>query len=182
VKATEDDLKALMLRGLDGDGGAHRQLLGCLAVLLRAYYGRRLTDPADVEDLVQETLIAVHSRRASYDRHQPLTPWVYAMARYKMIDHLRRARRRRAAPLEAAHEMAGDDAAAAATAGLDLERLMSSLPARQRDAIRFVKIDGLSVSEAALRSGQSEASIKVGVHRGLKALMARVRGERTDAN
>lgn len=184
MTATENGLKALMLRGLDGDAGAHRELLGGLALLLRGYYRRQLGGAsADVEDLVQETLIAVHTRRASYDSHQPLTPWVFAMARYKLIDHFRRGAHRRSAPLDDALEMAVDgDLAEAATAGYDLERLMALLPDRQRDAIRSIKIDGLSVSEAAKLSGQSESSVKVGVHRGMKALMARVRERAANAD
>lgn len=183
MTASEDRLKALMLRGLDGDASAHRELLSNLAGLLRAFYARRMgREAVEVEDLVQETLIAVHTRRISYSRNQPLTPWVYAMARYKLIDHLRRSRHRVTEPLEAANDVAEGDAAGAATAATDLERLMGELPAKQRDAIRFVRIEGLSVAEAARRSGQSESAIKVGIHRGVKALMARVRGDSTDAD
>lgn len=183
MTATEDRLKALMLRGLDGDAGAHRELLSILASLLRAFYGRRMgRDSVDLEDLVQETLIAVHTRRASYSPTQPFTPWAYAMARYKLIDYLRRRSYRVTAPLDVAHDAVEPDVSEAATAGADLERLMSELPSKQRDAIRFVKLQGLSVAEAAQLSGQSESAIKVGIHRGLKALMARVRGGSADAD
>jgi RNA polymerase sigma-70 factor (ECF subfamily) len=167
VTTTEDRLKALMLRGLDGDAGAHRELLSMLASLLRAFYARRM---------------AVHTRRASYSPTQPFTPWAYAMARYKLVDHLRRRSYRVTAPLDVAHDAVEPDVSEAATAGADLERLMSELPAKQRDAIRFVKLQGLSVAEAAQLSGQSESAIKVGIHRGLKALMARVRGGSADAD
>jgi RNA polymerase sigma-70 factor, ECF subfamily len=183
VTASEDGLKALMLRGLDGDAGAHRELLGHLAILLRAFYARRMgREAVDLEDLVQETLVAVHTRRMTFSREQLLTPWVYAVARYKLIDHLRRGRHRVTEPLEAAYDVAEPDAADAATAGADLARLMAALPAKQRDAIRFVKVEGLSVAEAAVRSGQSESAIKVGIHRGLKVLMKRVRGGAVDAD
>ena len=183
MTATEDRLKALMLRGLNGDSGAHRELLSILASLLRAFYRRRMgRDFADLEDLVQETLIAVHTRRASYSPAQPFTPWAYAIARYKLVDYLRRRSYRVTVPLEVAHEVVEPDVTNAATAGADLERLMSELPAKQRDAIRFVKLQGLSVAEAAQLSGQSESAIKVGIHRGLKALMARVRGGSSDAD
>ena len=172
-----------MLRGLDGDAGAHRELLGHLATLLRGFYARRMgREAVDLEDLVQETLVAVHTRRMTFRRDQLLTPWVYAMARYKLIDHQRRGRHRVTEPIEAAYDVAEADATEAATAGADLDRLMAALPAKQRDAIRFVKVQGLSVAEAALRSGQSESAIKVGIHRGLKVLMARVRGGTIDAD
>lgn len=177
MTAVEDRLKSLMLRGLDGDAAAQRDLLGELARLLRRYYARRLGhETADLEDLVQETLIAVHTRRASYDRAQPFTAWAYAMARYKLIDHYRRRRTRMAVPLEDAGALFAPDDTAQATAGRDVERLLGELPAKQSEAIRLTRIEGLSVAEAAERSGQSESSVKVGVHRGLKTLMARLRG------
>ena len=92
----ETQLKRLMLRGLDGDANAHRRLLSLLSERLRAYYSHRMASAhADVEDLVQETLLAVHLRRASYDRGQPFTAWAFAIARYKLIDHWRR---RKSAP------------------------------------------------------------------------------------
>ena len=176
VTTSEDGLKALMLQGLDGDAAAHARLLSDLARLLRAYFVRRLyNDPAEAEDLVQETLIAVHTRRVSFDRSQPFTPWAYAMARYKLIDHLRRTRRRPSVPLEDAGVLLAPEDTAQATAGADLDRLMADLPEKQRAAIRHTKLDGLSVAETAALTGQSEVSVKVGVHRGLKSLMARIR-------
>lgn len=176
MTASEDSLKTLMLQGLDGDAAAHGRLLSDLSKLLRAYFVRRLfNDPAEAEDLVQETLIAVHTRRLSFDRTQPFTPWAYAMARYKLIDHLRRTRRRVAVPLEDAGVLLAPEDTSHATAGADLDRLMADLPEKQRAAIRHTKLDGLSVAETAELTGQSEVSVKVGVHRGLKSLMARVR-------
>ncbi|WP_374570544.1 sigma-70 family RNA polymerase sigma factor [Phenylobacterium sp.] len=178
MTAVEDRLKSLMLRGLDGDAAAQRELLSELARLLRRYYARRLGDEtADLEDLVQETLIAVHVRRASYDRAQPFTAWAYAMARYKLIDHYRRRRTRRAVPLEDAGALFAPEDTEAATAGADVDRLLGELPPKQQEAIRLTRLEGLSVAEAAERSGQSESSVKVGVHRGLKTLMARLRGD-----
>jgi RNA polymerase sigma-70 factor, ECF subfamily len=176
VRAIEDHLKGLMLRGLDGDETAHRQLLIELAAILRGYFGRTARSArADVEDLVQETLIAVHTRRESYDTTQPFTPWAFAMARYKRIDHFRRSRIRAAAPLTDLDRRHGVDDSAAVEAAFDIEHLMVELPPREREAIRYVKLEGLSVAEAALRSGISEAYVKVSVHRGLRKLMARVR-------
>src|SRR5579862_1946228 len=95
----EAQLKSWMLGGLDGDAAAHSALLHALVPLLHSFFRRRLDGPnEDVEDLVQETLIAVHTRRASYDRARPFTAWLYAVARYRMIDHCRR--RRLTVPLE----------------------------------------------------------------------------------
>jgi RNA polymerase sigma-70 factor, ECF subfamily len=183
VAATEERLKALMLQTLDGDTGAYRSLLAELATLVRNYFARRIGwDGPDLEDPVQETLMAVHTRRESYSRAEPFTPWLYAMARYKLIDHLRWSRRRLTEPLEAASNVEDQDVFAASMAGADLERLMGGLPAQQRETLRQVKIEGLSVAEAAVRTGQSAASVRVSVHRGLKTLMAHVRGGIVDAH
>jgi RNA polymerase sigma-70 factor, ECF subfamily len=179
LNEAETDLKALMLAGLNGDAAAYRRVLSMLAGLLRAYFRRRLSGGSDAEDLVQETLIAVHSKRHTFDRDMALTPWVYAIARYKLIDHLRR---RSVTGIQVPIEDA--DAALSATdfeAGQparDVSGLLDQLPERQRQAIRLTKIDGLSVREASERTGQSESAIKVNVHRGLNALARLVGKER----
>jgi RNA polymerase sigma-70 factor (ECF subfamily) len=172
--ATEALLKELMLRGLAGDADAHRSLLAALAVLLRGYHRRRLAgDAADVEDLVQETLIAVHERRHTFDPTQPFTAWAYALARYKLIDHLRRSRLRVTFALDDFDDLfEAEDDRAARDAGRDVDTLLSQLPPAQSAAIRMTRIEGYSVQEAAAQTGQSESSIKVGVHRGLKKLAA----------
>ncbi len=180
MPVSEERLRQLMLQGLAGEAGAQRELLTELARLFAAYFRRRLADQAgDVDDLVQEVLIAVHTRRATYDTAQPFTAWVYAIARYKLIDHARRSRVRRHVSLDDAGDLFSEDESEAATARSDLERLMDALPAGQRNAIRATKMDGLSVAEASTRLGMSESAVKVSVHRGLKALTARLRGARS---
>jgi RNA polymerase sigma-70 factor (ECF subfamily) len=183
VSEAEARLRTLMLASLGGDAAAYRELLRELAGRLRVYYARRL-GPAvpDAEDLVQETLIAVHSRRASYDRSQPFTAWVYAMARYKLIDHLRKARIRTAIPIDACEELFAADEQAQASAAADVDRLLSDLPAAQRDAIRLTHLEGLSIDEAAARTGRSASATKVGIHRGLKNIMSRLKNGEPNAN
>jgi RNA polymerase sigma-70 factor (ECF subfamily) len=169
----ETRLRGLMLAALDGEAGPYRQLLDELSRVLRAYYRRRVPPGLDAEDLVQETLIAVHTRRATYDRNQPFTAWVYAIARYKLIDALRRSRSHLRTPIEDAHALFVEPAAEAAVAGRDLERVLEGLPVRTQALIRDVKIVGLSTREAAAKHAMSESAVKVAVHRGLKALGAR---------
>lgn len=169
----EARLRALMLASLDGDTKAYRELLQELSVYLRAYYRRRL--PAggfDAEDLVQETLIAVDARRASYDVTQPFTPWVFAIARYRLVDHLRRARVRAATSLDGLEDLFGTEDHEHVATEMDVERMLSMLPAKQRDAIRMTRLEGRSIDEAARLTGQSQSAIKVGIHRGLKRLRA----------
>jgi RNA polymerase sigma factor (sigma-70 family) len=177
MQHSERQLRAWMTGGLDGDAGAHGALLHALVPLLRAFYGRRLrTAAADIEDLVQETLIAVHERRATYDRERPFTPWLYAVARHRLIDHLRR---RRDVPVESLEEILVAEGFEEATAArMDVERLLAGLSPKQARAIRDTQVEGLSVSEAARGAGIGESDVKVSVHRGLKLLAARIRGRK----
>lgn len=170
----ETRLKALMLAALDGDAGAYRALLAALTPHLRAYFLRRLGGAADAEDLVQETLIAIHTRRATYDRSMPFTAWLHAIARYKMIDHFRRAKLRRTLPIEDAESVFAEEETESVGARRDVERLLNALPEKRRELVRQVKIEGLSTAEAAARSGLSESAVKVGVHRAMKALSAMI--------
>ena len=177
MRPTEDQLRTWMTAGLDGDAEAHAALLTALAPMLRAFYRRRSRGAEhEVEDLVQETLIAVHVRRPSYDRDRPFTAWLFAIARYKMIDQFRRARL--TCPVEDMDDiLVAEGFAAASDARMDVDRLLDTLPARQAEAIRHTRIDGLSVAEAATASGRGESDIKVSVHRGLKALTKRLLGD-----
>jgi RNA polymerase sigma-70 factor (ECF subfamily) len=172
VDEIEARLRGLMLAGLAGEAGPYRQLLDELSGRLRAYYGRRVPPGLDVEDLVQETLIAVHTRRATYDTAQPFTAWAYAIARYKLIDALRRGRAHLRAPAEELDSLFVRPQAEAAMAGRDLDRVLAKLPKRTQALIRDVRIDGLSMREAAEKHGMTETAVKVAVHRGLKALGA----------
>lgn len=172
--ADEAELRALMLKGLAGDDAAHKAFLTRISGHLRAFFRARLrASPEDAEDLLQETLIAVHTRRDTYDPSYPVTAWIYAIARYRLIDLLRRRKRRgEHVPIDDAPGLftAADDEAS--DARRDVARLLDQLPQKQRDAIRLMKLEQLSVRETAERLGLSESDVKVSVHRGLKALTA----------
>ena len=175
----ERELRELFLRGLDGDEAAYRAFLRKLSTHLRAYLAKRLFGwPDEVEDLVQECLLAMHNQRHTYQSDQPLTAWVHAIARYKMIDLLRAKSTR-----EALHEPLDDDLAVFAEsttessdARRDLVGLLDTLPDRHRLPIVHVKLEGLSVAETARLTGMSESAVKVGIHRGLKALALKIKG------
>ena len=166
--AAETQYRDWMLAGLAGDGAAYRRLLSALTGHLRAYFSRRAGSAA--EDLVQETLIAMHTRRATYDPKLPFTAWVYGIARYKLIDEYRREKRRAAVPLDEAPALFADDEAEAASARRDVEKLLARLPEAKRKLVRATKLDGLSVAEAAGATGLSESAVKVTVHRAIKSL------------
>lgn len=179
MSVSEDRLHDLIVRGNAGDSAAYHVFLRELSAHLRAFFRKRLLQlPDEVEDLVQETLLAVHNHRHTYDADQPLTAWVHAIARYKLADMLRRRTGR-----EALHDPLDDETAVLASseneameARRDIAKLLLQLPERQRLLIRYVKLDGLSVVEAARATGMTESAVKVGVHRGLKALEAKMRG------
>jgi RNA polymerase sigma-70 factor (ECF subfamily) len=180
VKAAEDRLRGQFVQGLDGDAAAYREFLRGLTSHLRGFLRKRLSRlPDDVEDLVQETLIAIHNQRHTYDREQPLTAWVHAIAKYKVIDLFRRrsGREEMTETLDEDLEVFASVDNDAAEARRDVAKLLATLPEKQRQAIVCMKIDGLSVIETAKLTGMSESAVKVYVHRGLKALAAQIRGE-----
>jgi RNA polymerase sigma-70 factor (ECF subfamily) len=176
--AAEMHLKVLMLAALEGDARAYRTLLSELGAHLRAYYSRKLANATDAEDLVQDTLMALHKRRATYDPSRPFTAWVYAIARYKLIDNFRRNRLRRTVALDDAPALFADDRIEAASAKRDIEQMLATLPQNKRDLNRLTRIEGLSTAETAAKLGLSESAVKVGVHRALK-LLARQFSEKT---
>ena len=176
---TEQRLHALLLQGLAGDAAAYHRFLKALTAHLRAYFRKRLFQrPDEVEDLVQETLLAVHNQRHTYRTDQPLTAWVHAISRYKLIDWLRANAANQALtdPLDDELEVFAASDTEAAEAKRDLGKLLAGLPDRQRLPIMHVKLEGLSVVEAAQLTGMSVSAVKIGVHRGLKALAAKIRG------
>ena len=169
----EAAVRPLWLRAVAGDEAAYRAALHLMAQRLRAWLRRRLQQqPDEVEDLLQETLLALHLQRASWDASVPVSAWALAIARHKLVDLWRRRGRR-----DDHHESLDDvDEQLLATRAdegpvqRDLEQLLRQLPPAQRDAIVLTKVEGLSVAEAAGRTGASESAIKVQVHRGLKKL------------
>ena len=171
----ERELRALMIASQSGDAASHRRLLSELAGYLRGYFRNRLLRAGrpgeETEDLVQEALLAIHNRRDTYDPSELLTPWVYAIARYKLIDHLRKSQSQVSdVPLEDASEVMAADDQSANESSIDLGRLLAMLPEKVRMSIQYVKIDGLTVAEAAARCHLSESAVKINIHRGLKAL------------
>ncbi len=165
---------ALMAAAHGGDAVAYRRPLSAAAAWLRPYYARRLP-PAMIDDAIQDTLIAVHEKRHTYDPSRPFGAWLAAIARYKWIDALR-------SPENNPREILDDDIAIpgheeAITSAWSLERLLSTLRPAQSQAIRLVKLQGLSIDEASKANGQSATLVKVNIHRGLKRLTSMLRSE-----
>jgi RNA polymerase sigma-70 factor (ECF subfamily) len=179
---TEARLRGLFEAAGQGDGAAYQAFLRAMATHLRGYFRRRMNQwPDDVEDLVQETLLALHNQRHTWRGDCPLTAWVHAIAKYKLIDQLRRHSRTSALhdPIEDGMDEAqglfsmSDEQAS--DARRDVTALLDELPEAQRTAIVQTKLQGRSVAECAAATGMSESAVKVYVHRGLKALALRMR-------
>lgn len=176
----ESELKHLFLQSLQGDAPSYEEVLRRISVLLRGYLMKtmnpRLRTQEQVEDLVQDVLISIHNKRDLYDVRQPLLPWVYAIARYRLIDSLRAEKRRPECvewveafdvfasvenpPLALEEEQAGD-------------ALVEGLSSRQKEILRLAKVEGVSLSEIALKMDMSLSAVKVSVHRSLKLVRKR---------
>lgn len=154
-----------------GDDTAYRDFLAEAASRLRAGLARRIGGDSELEDLVQESLIAVHQKRHTLDPGRPVAPWLNAIARYKLIDHWRKRGR---SPV--VHEDADVAVAADEFAEMDVAGLLEQLPETQAEAIRLTQIEGLTGAEASERVGIGHSAMKLRVHRGMLRLKAIVAG------
>jgi RNA polymerase sigma factor (sigma-70 family) len=170
--ADEQTLSGLMRASQQGDRRSYRVLLVETERWLKRYFIRRI--PAEqLDDLVQEVLLSLHGKLASYDPARPFLPWLAAIARYRWVDHLRKVYRREESSIEG-HDLAEAPEQEVVAAKISLDRLLEQLPDGQAQVIRLVKIEGQTVKDAARVTGQSEPLVKVNVHRGLKRLAAMV--------
>lgn len=167
----------------EGDDEAYRRLLMQVAVWLRGVARRGLIAAGrqadDSEDIVQETLLAMHLKRDTWDERQPLEPWLRAIARHKLVDHLRRRGVANHIDIEDLAETlaAPTDDTAGSTA--DARHLLASLPERQRHIVEGVSMEGQSAREVGIRLGMSEGAVRVALHRALKALADAYRRDRS---
>jgi RNA polymerase sigma-70 factor (ECF subfamily) len=172
----EEAWAALMRAGMDGDAQAYRQLLDELSHSLRAATRRGFAQAGaalnDVEDVVQETLLAIHLKRHTWNSDQPLGPWVRAIARHKLIDTLRRRGRRIEVPIDVVMDFLAADEPPSDLDRQDAERLVNGLRGRQQLIVRAISIEGQSIREVAERLDMNEGAVRVALHRGLKALAA----------
>lgn len=170
--ADEPTFARLMAATQSGDKVAGNVLLSEAGLWLERYFRRRVP-PHSIDDLVQDVLIALYTKRATYDPARPFLPWLAAIARYRWVDHLRKVYKHDSKEL-LDEDAAQDSEEEVVLARVSLDRLFAYLPDKQVEAIEMVKIAGLSVREAAEKTGQSESLIKVNIHRGLKKLAALV--------
>jgi RNA polymerase sigma factor (sigma-70 family) len=159
----------LMVRMQDGDNESCRTLLDDIGPMLMNFLRRRIADRTELEDVYQETLLAFFQARHTYEPGRPLEPWLFAIARNVAADHARRYWTR------ASVEQLTDkmpERAAAQEPGSDpsLEKAMARLPEQQRVAFAMLKLEGLSIEQAAARAGTTVGALRVRAHRAYKAL------------
>jgi RNA polymerase sigma-70 factor (ECF subfamily) len=170
-----EDWSRLMARAQDGDRQAYRMLLETITPHIRKMAGRCFREPSDVDDAVQDVLLTIHLVRHAYDPKRPFGPWLVAIANRRIIDRLRRDTRRKAREITFTtdHETFADPATNHRAETFDevvLARAIDRLPPDQRQTIRMVKLNEMSLKEAAAVSGRSIVALKVATHRAVKNL------------
>jgi RNA polymerase sigma-70 factor (ECF subfamily) len=179
----EKEWALLMRAGNAGDADSYRRLLLQLTPVLRAVARRGLAGAGmadtDAEDVVQETLLAIHLKRQSWDEDAPIGPWLRAIARHKMIDMLRRRGRRIDLPIDDFAEVLAGGESEPSMLVADVDRHLECLTAGQRKVVRAIAVDGASIGEAAARLSMSNGAVRLALHRGLAALAAKFNTEET---
>lgn len=177
--AREAQWRTWMAAGLAGDAVAYRALLEDIARRLRGVLARRFDRSLpELEDIVQESLLAIHLKRHTWVSTELVGPWVAAIARHKAIDALRRRGRRAESPLEELDLVdPGSAPEEAVRQAHDVARLLGKLGEQQRAIVQAVSLEGLSTREAAERLSMSEGSLRVALHRSLRKLAALYRGD-----
>lgn len=169
----EDELARSLRAAIAGDERAYGDFLRAAAELVRGFARRRIgRDGIDPEDIVQETLLAIHAKRHTWRADAPVKPWLYGIARYKLIDALRRRGRRAEVEIGDIAETAAQPEAEAASPR-EIGRALDALAPGQRSAVAAVCVEGRSIREAAERLGMTETAIRVALHRGLAAIARR---------
>jgi len=168
----EEELARLLRRAVEGDERAYSEFLARAAALVRGLARRKVEGGIDPEDIVQETLLAVHMKRHTWRRDAPVLPWLYAIARYKLVD----AFRRRGRQLDIAVEDIGEIPAepeAQTVSDWEVGRILDTLSPGQRSVVAAISIDGRSIGETARIFGMTETAVRVALHRGLAVIARR---------
>jgi RNA polymerase sigma-70 factor, ECF subfamily len=179
VRGREDEWTGLMRSAMAGDDAAYHRLLKAITPVLRAAARRGLAragqPPDQAEDIVQEILLAVHLKRHTWDSEAPFAPWLFAIARNKLIDALRRRGRRVFVNIDDfAETLPGETAQETVSAG-EVAAQLGTLPQRQRDVLQSIAVESASIKDTAQKFAMSEGAVRVALHRGLASLTAKLR-------
>lgn len=166
-----------MRQAMVGDTEHYGRLLEDIMPFLRSLATKRCQAmgiaAGEAEDVVQETLIAIHLKRGTWDPQRPLIPWITTILHYKSIDHRRRRARRTMVSLDHIPSLAASGTDSAVVDTIDVRTILSSLSPPHRSIVQYLSIDGFSVREAAAVLNMSEGAVRVSLHRILKGLSSR---------
>lgn len=170
---SERELADLLRAAIAGDERAYARFLEGVSTPVRAYLRRKITHGGvDAEDVVQETLLAIHLKRHTWMPDAAVMPWVYAIARFKLIDAFRRRGRRVEIDVDDIAESYAQPEAETVSER-DIGRALEGLAPGQRSVVAAISVEGRSVEETARRFGMNEAAVRVALHRGLAAIARR---------
>jgi RNA polymerase sigma-70 factor (ECF subfamily) len=179
VREGNDEWTGLMRLAISGDDVAYHRLLKAVTPVLRAGARRGLAragQPVDQsEDVVQDILLAVHLKRHTWDVNAPFAPWLFAIARNKLIDALRRRGRRVFVNVDDFAEILPDEPAAETASASEIASLLQTLPPRQRDVLQSIAVESTSIKDTASKFSMSEGAVRVALHRALAGLTAKLR-------
>src|ERR1700680_369583 len=179
VRETKDEWTGRMRLAISGDSAAYHRLPKAVPPVLRAGARRGLAragQPVDQsEDVVQDILLAVHLKRHTWDANAPFAPWLFAIARNKLIDALRRRGRRVFVNIDDFAETIPDESVVEPASASEIAAQLQSLPARQRDVLQSIAIESASIKDTAAKFAMSEGAVRVALHRALASITARLR-------
>lgn len=174
--AVEEEWAVLMRAAMAGDEAAYRMFLEAVTPSIRATARRNLSrfgqGASEAEDVVQDTLLAIHLKRQTWDQDRPIGPWISAIARNKFIDLMRRRGRAAQVPIEDVAESLAAEDGEVTLDNYDVNRMLDDLNEKQRAVVRSLALDGASVRQTAERLNMTEGAIRVTLHRAVKALAA----------
>src|ERR1044071_8425910 len=168
-----------MRLAISGEDGAYHRLLRSVPPVLRAAARRGLSragQPVDQsEDIVQDILLAVHLKRHTWDTNAPFAPWLFAIARNKLIDSLRRRGRRIFVDIDDFAESLAGEAPPETVPSGEVAAQLQTLPVRQREVLQSIAVESVSIKDTAKRLSMSEGAVRGALHRGLATLTARLK-------
>lgn len=169
----EAELSRLLKAAIAGDEKAYADFLHRIAALVRGFVRRKIVQGGvDPEDVVQETLLAIHVKRHTWRQDAPVLPWIYAIARFKLIDAFRRRGRRIEVEIDEIAETFAEPETETVSER-DIKRALDGLPPAQRSVVSSISVDGHSIGETATKLGITETAVRVSLHRGLAAIAKR---------
>lgn len=168
------DLEILLRAANSGDSAAYQRFLSTITPVLRGVIrakGAALGEAA-CEDILQEVLLAIHLKRGTWQTGTAVRPWLYAIARYKVVDAFRSRGRRIIVPIEEFAETLVADVGPDPTEAMDMDKMIGMLDGRSAEIVRRIGIEGASAAEAGLAMSMTEGAVRVALHRALKTLSA----------